>query len=273
MTIAKSQTATNSWFEMWLNTPKGYVTIALLLLLAFTSWNRADLPGLVNVAAAVGGAMVIDVAVALIQKRKRIVPDGALLTGMIVAMALSAQEHWYVAAGTAAIGILAKHLLKVGRKPIFNPAAFGLLVAIMLFKSGQSWWGALAELPAWCAIFVAAAGLVVTNRVNKFPVVFSFLGTYFTLFLGAALLHVNGVGDALRMPFTNSVLFLALFMVSDLPTSPIKAKDQIIFGVIAAVISVADFIALNGLSFLLLGLLIANAWNAWRSYKPKAVAA
>ncbi|MGE5672643.1 MAG: hypothetical protein ACM3XM_01980, partial [Mycobacterium leprae] len=64
MTTAKSQTATNSWFEMWLNTPKGYVTIALLLL-AFTSWNRADLPGLVNVAAAAGGAMVIDVAVAL----------------------------------------------------------------------------------------------------------------------------------------------------------------------------------------------------------------
>jgi len=46
---------------------------------------------------------------------------------------------------TGCIG--SKHLF-AARKPVFNPAAFGLFVSILLFHSSQSWRGGLPLLPS-----------------------------------------------------------------------------------------------------------------------------
>jgi Na+-translocating ferredoxin:NAD+ oxidoreductase RnfD subunit len=257
-----------SQVRAFLKTPKGYVLVVLLLLMAIATFHPGSWAGWLNAAAAIAGAVAMDVAFALGQERKRIFPDGAVLTGLIVAMVLSTSVPWYICGITGVIADLSKHLFKVKRKPIFNPAAFGLAVAIALFGSGQSWWGGLALLPAWATVAMLAGGLLVTRRVNKFPAVFAFVGTYFVLLLAAAFLHVNPgiVADAFRMPFTSSVLFLAFFMVTDPPTSPAQFGDQLVFGIMAAVISAADYLLVGGLLYLLLGLLAANAWEAWRAW-------
>lgn len=254
------------------STPKGLLTVELLALTLLTGFVAAAAGAWLNLAAAVGAAVLIDVAVALLQRRSRIFPDGALLTGLIVAMVLSPGVPWWQSAFAAAVAILSKHLLKIGRRPIFNPAAFGLLAALLLFRTGQSWWGALPLLPVWCIALLLIAGAVITERVNKFPQVLAFLGVYMLLFLFGGLLHVPVAGDAFRNPFIHSALFLAFFMVTDPPTSPAKYGDQVIFGILAAVISVADYLVLNGLSYLLVGLLVANGWSAWRSRRPAAQA-
>lgn len=258
--------------QAFLVTPKGYLLAILILLTAIAAFRPESNNGWINLGVAVAMAVGVDLLFASQQERRRIFPDGAVLTGLIVALVLSATVPPYLAALTAAVAILAKHLLRVKRRPIFNPAAFGLAVALLLFSSGQSWWGGLAMLPAWCTLFLIIAGMLVTERVNKFPLVLSFLGVYFGLFLILGLLHVSGVADALRMPFTNAVLFLAFFMVTDPPTSPARYDDQVLFGIIAAVISVAEYVLVGGLAFLLLGLLAANGWNAWRVYSLKGAA-
>lgn len=252
----------------FISTPKGLLIVELILLTLCTGFVAAAAGAWLNLAAAVAAAVLIDVVVALLQRRSRIFPDGAVLTGLIVAMVLSPGVPWYQTAFTAGVAILSKHLLKVGRKPIFNPAAFGLLVALLLFHTGQSWWGALPLLPRWCIALLLIAGAVITERVGKFPQVLAFLGVYMILFLFGGLLHLPTAGDAFRNPFIHSALFLAFFMVTDPPTSPAKYGDQVIFGVLAAVISVADYLVLNGLSYLLVGLLVANGWNAWRVWRP-----
>lgn len=260
-----------STFQTFIKTPKGTVLITLLVLMLFGLIHAADRHGIVNIIAAMATAGIIDVIVGKIRKNRRLIPDGGMVTGLIIGLILSDTVHWEVAALTAAIAVAAKHLLKIGRKPIFNPAAFALLFTLLFFHTGQSWWGDLADIPGILLPVLLISGFYITSRINKFPQVLSYLGTYFLLMTAAAALHLGNAaytpGDALRIPLLNAALFMAFFMLTDPPTSPGKEIDQVKFSVLAAVISVVVYLIFGGLSYLFIGLLVANGWRAYRSIR------
>ncbi|MFD3449665.1 RnfABCDGE type electron transport complex subunit D [Microbacteriaceae bacterium 4G12] len=253
-------------------TPKRSVLVMLLLLMGIAQVSAGAYTGLVHTGIAALTAMVLDTFIAGMKKQKLSFPDGAAITGLIVGLVLSPMTSAYIIALTAVIAIVSKHVFKVKKKPIFNPAAFGLLITAVLFSSGQSWWGGLSTLPVWCLIFVCMTGFFVTQKVNKFPQVFSFLGVYFLIIFIMGVKGIGNMGDMLRVPYINSALFLAFFMLTDPPTSLAKYKDQIVFGVITAVASIAAYMVFGGIVFLLVGVLVANGWKAWKSASSKKVA-
>jgi Na+-translocating ferredoxin:NAD+ oxidoreductase RnfD subunit len=267
-TRAQQQTAPGP-LRKFLRTPKGTVLWLLLALMLLAALHSSDRPGIANVIAATFTASMIDLFVAIIRKNKRVFPDGGIITGVIVGLVLSGTVNWQVAAITAAIAVGSKHILKIKRKPIFNPAAFALLFALLVFHTGQSWWGDLADIPVYFLPLLVAGGYLITNKVNKFPQVMTYLGTYFLLMTLAASLHFGNAaftpGDAMRVPLVNAALFLVFFMLTDPPTSPGKYGDQVTFSVIAAVVSVALYLVFGGLSYLFIGLLVANAYKAVKS--------
>jgi Na+-translocating ferredoxin:NAD+ oxidoreductase RnfD subunit len=253
-------------------TPKGSVLLVLLGLTVAGSIHASDRPGIKNILIAMMMAAAIDVVVGLIRKNKRVLPDGGMVTGLIIGLVLSGSVHWPVTALAAGLAVVSKHVLKIGRKPIFNPAALALLVTLLFFHTGQSWWGDLADLPVLFLPLLIVGGYFITSRVNKFPQVLTYLGTYFLLLTLAASLHLGNAsftpGDALRVPLVNAALFMAFFMLTDPPTSPGKYGEQVTFSVLAAVVSVAIYLVVGGLAYLLIGLLVANGWRAlisWRS--------
>jgi enediyne biosynthesis protein E5 len=254
------------------NTPKGYVLVTLIVIMIIASMYSQTYQGSIHSGIAVFVAVLLDVFIGLLQKRKRIVPDGAAITGLIVPLVLSPDVPWYIVSATTLIAIVSKHLFKVNRKPIFNPAAFGLLISLLLFSSDQNWWGGLSEMPVWGISFVLIGGFIVTQRVNKFPQLFSFIGIYFLTILIMGIYHIGQAGELYLNPFINSVLFLAFFMVTDPPTSPVKYTGQIVFGGSAAIISILFNTFIGGLSFLFVGLLALNCFNAislWISSKSR----
>lgn len=260
-------------FQKYLKTPKGYVTLLLVILMVLGAFHISDARGIVNAAIAVLTALAIDTFVAMAQGRTKIrVSDGGIVTALIVALILSTTVKWYVVIITTAIAVLSKHFIKSGRKPIFNPAAFGLLVAIYAFHVGESWWGDLASLPTIAMIAVLVTGYLITSRVNKFPQLFTFLAVYFAIFIGLGLLHNSLAADAFRNPIVNSTLFLAFFMMTDPPTSPAKYRHQAAFGAITAVVSSVIYLTVGGLTYLLIGLLVANLWKAIAVRQPRAAA-
>jgi len=248
-------------FTQWLRTPKGYVMISIMAFMLIAAVYSKDFRGVLTSFIAVGVSVSADSLCASIAKKKRAFPDSAMITGMILALILSTSTSYYVVAATALIAILSKYLLVFKKKPIFNPAAFGLLASILLFKAGQSWWGAFGDLPAWTSVILLFGGYMITNRVNKFPMVFSFLGTYFVFLLIMGIFHMGGAGDALRSPFLNATLFFALFMLTDPPTSPAKDRDQLIFGILSAVIGAVVYGIFGGLMYLFIGLLVGNLYQ------------
>ncbi|MDU0204060.1 MULTISPECIES: RnfABCDGE type electron transport complex subunit D [Paenibacillus] len=251
----------------WHKKPKSYVIICLVAFLVIAEVLLSDIKGIYNVIIALVTAVGMDGICFLFGKRKKWLADGAVITGFIIGLILSTTTSWYLVAITVIMAILSKHLIVFKKKPVFNPAAFGLLLSILFFQTGQSWWGAFGDLPVWTIGFLLVGGYVVTNRVNKFPQVFAFLSAYFLLLLLMGFMHVGEAADAFRPPFINASMFFALFMLTDPPTSPVSNKDQVIFGVLSAIVGVVIYGFFGGLMYLFIGLLISNAYQVVRSRK------
>jgi Na+-translocating ferredoxin:NAD+ oxidoreductase RnfD subunit len=252
-------------------TPKGLAILVLGLLAVLAGLGQ----GLIAVSPLISGAvipaMLADALVLRRLKKKWVFPSGALLTGLIVAMILSPREPWYVAAVTALIGVLSKYVVRVRTANVFNPAALALVATFYIFNTAQSWWGALPEISPFALSVLFATGIFIAYTVNKIPAVLAFLGGYYllatvTAFTGGA----TGVAELFRAPDLHAALYFAFFMVTDPPTSPPKHRDQIVFGAIVAAASYAAFELIGAAYFLLAGLLVANAWEAWRRTRSRA---
>ncbi|MDQ6670913.1 MAG: RnfABCDGE type electron transport complex subunit D [Chloroflexota bacterium] len=256
--------------QRFLRTPKGALAPVFLVLLALAGpaigWSLV----VPHVLAAVAGACLMELLIVRLDGGRLAWPSSALLSGLIVAFVLGPETHWAV---TACLGILAtisKHLLATRRWHIFNPAALALIVSIPLFGTAQSWWGALPDL-AWPFVLVLlGGGALVVDRINKFPLVLSFTGTYFGLFTLAALGNPTAVAEMFRAPFVQSALFMGLFMLTDPPTSPSRYADQIWIGVLVGITTCVAQLLGAGQAYLLIGLLAGNTALAARRWLNEA---
>jgi len=247
-------------------TPKGLLIIILMILTAIAAPGEGVLTVIIGMGSAVLAAGVVDVLI--LNRRKKIweFPSGAVLTAMIVTMVIRAQEHWYVPAVTSVVAVLSKYLIRTRSANVFNPAAIAIVSMFYVFHMGQSWWGALPEVtPLWLHASLLITGIYITDRVNKMPLVLSFLATYFILFTATAYFgDPQRVAEIFRSPDIEGAIYFALIILTDPPTSPAKYPDQLICGVIVAVVSYVVFQKFGVVYFLLAGVLVGNVWEAWR---------
>ena len=97
------------------------------------------------------------------------------------------------------------------------------------------------------------------------PLVLAFLGSYFLLFTVTAFVtDPHWVSEIFRSPDLQAALYFAFIILTDPPTSPAKYPDQIICGVIVAVVSYVFFEWAGVVYYLLAGVLVGNLWEAWR---------
>ena len=246
--------------QKWLKTPKGYVGITMFAYLIIASVGYKNMMGIRNGLMAILAAVIVDLICNNIKGKYSSIPDGAVITGLIISLILSSTTSILTIVGTAIIAILSKHLITFKKRPIFNPAAFGLLISVLLFQTGQSWWGAFGDLPVWTIAFLLVGGYIITNRINKFPQVFAYLLTSFLLLALMGFFNIGDAVDALRPPFINATLFFGFFMLTDPPTSPAKDKDQILFGILTAAAGTIIYGIFGGLMYLFIGLCIGNLY-------------
>jgi Na+-translocating ferredoxin:NAD+ oxidoreductase RnfD subunit len=249
-----------------LRTPKATLLVVFLVLLglggAALGW-RVVLP---HMLAAVLGASLAEVMVARLDQRRIGFASSAVLSGMIVGFVLGPTTPWPVTAVVGILATLSKHLLATDRWHIFNPAGLALLASVLLFGTGQSWWGSLPDLPWPFLLVVLAGGGIIVDRINKFPLVLAFLGTVWAVFAALGLVNPVAVAEQFRAPFMQATVFLALFMLTDPPTSPNRYVDQVAIGVLVAAVSCLAELLGAGQLYLLLGLLSGNVALAGRRW-------
>src|ERR671933_629662 len=186
-------------------TPKGLMLLVLALLAALAA-PRAGLatvaPGLL---VAMAGAALLDAPLLRLTRGEWQAPSGALLSALFVALVLDPHEPWYVPLCTAILAVNSKYLFRTRWANVFNPAAIALVANYFLFGSGQSWWGALPDLPL--------------------P---------FLAVLLATVADPAGVPGVFRVPTPNAPLFFVGFLLGDPPTSPARQRDQLVYGGIVA---------------------------------------
>lgn len=248
------------------------LTVILVLLAVIAAPGeglRIVLPGLLS---AVISAGLVDLAILRLKKKVWEFPSGAVLTAMIVSMVLRAQEPWYVVSITSVAAILSKYLFRSRHANVFNPAALAIIASFYVFHTGQSWWGALTEVPLLMQTVLLAAGIFITDRVNKVPLVLAFLGAYFLLFTVTSFVgDPRWVSEIYRSPDLEAALFFAFIILTDPPTSPAKYPDQIVCGVLVAAVSFAFFEWAGVVYYLLAGVLVGNVWEAWRRVHRRSI--
>ncbi len=118
-------------------------------------------------------AGILEVAIAFRSQRVLMWPASALLTGNGVAFVLRVPgtEHgdwwsmngWWIFAGTSAIALLSKYLIKVRGRHIFNPSNFGLVLCFLLLGAERAdplalWWGPLSPALVLAIVLIVAGG-------------------------------------------------------------------------------------------------------------------
>jgi len=113
---------------------------------------------------ALGTCAVLEVGIAFFRQRVVMWPASALLTGNGVAFILRVPgtphgDWWslrgaWIFAGTAAVSLLSKHVIRLRGRHIFNPSNIGLVLCFLLLGKSRAapldfWWGPMS---LWLAL-------------------------------------------------------------------------------------------------------------------------
>ncbi len=208
--------------------PARLLWIFLIVLGAYTIVFSLKGQGIVSLIALPALAVETDILFQMFRYRSIRAPDAALATGLLLALLLPPSVPLIQAVGVASAAIALRHVLRFQGRPVFNPAAAGVLMGALFFGLAPSWWGAVS---IW---LVVALGILLTLRTPgswRIPVAFvasyglvSVLGT---LLLGAVttpMVLLLGVFDP-------AILFFGFFMVPEPRSSATRPSDRWTFGV------------------------------------------
>jgi len=250
--------------KFW-GTPKGLLTAVFAVLILIAIPPHAPHAVMVSLSAAVLAASLVDAPILRLRKGEWEYPSGAVLTAAIVVMVLRWQEPWYVAAVTSVLAVLSKYVFRARGANVFNPAALAIVVSYYLFHAGQSWWGATPDVEPVARFILIGAGIFMANRVNKMPLVLTFLAAFYALFtITTFFADPLPLAEIFRTPDFQAELYFAFFILTDPPTSPVRYRDQVFCGLIVAAVSFACFELTGMVYYLLAGVLAGNVWEAWR---------
>jgi ASPIC/UnbV protein/VCBS repeat protein len=200
---------------------------------------------------------VLEVAIALRREHVLMWPASALLTGNGVAFVLRVPgtQHgdwwstngWWIFAGTAAISLLSKYVIKWRGSHVFNPSNFGLVLCFLVLGSDRAepldfWWGPMTAWMALALAIIVVGGLAILLRLKLLGIA---AGFWFAFAAGIAVVAFTGHAMTARWhlgPVTGryfwwvlvtspEVLVFMFFMITDPKTTPRGRVARVVYGV------------------------------------------
>ena len=189
---------------------------------------------------------VLEIAITARTQRVLMWPASALLTGNGVAFILRVPgtEHgdwwsmngWWIFAGTAAISLLSKYVIKFRGSHIFNPSNFGLVICFLLLGPERAdpldfWWGPMSVALALALVIITVGGLSILSRLKLLEIA---VGFWLSFALALAVLAASGHEMTARwhlgpitgwefwraLVFSPEILVFLFFMITDPRTIP-----------------------------------------------------
>ena len=190
----------------------------------------------VQLAAAIGTAVVLDFVLTLVVLRQIAVPLSAYLTGLSIGILLESYD-WRIFVVASGWGILSKYLVRNSKRHFFNPSNFGLVTALLLCPliatiAPGSQWGADYRV----AVVIIVLGLLMMKRVDRLHLAVAWLAGYAMMGGVRMALGQGGLVFALG-PMTGAEFALFTFvMLPDPKASPGTRRARIHWGLSIAVL-------------------------------------
>jgi Na+-translocating ferredoxin:NAD+ oxidoreductase RnfD subunit len=225
--------------------PKTYMTGLLLVLAAIGIFQQGYRDTFVLLILAVSTSVFLDLYIRYFKTKRIIFPSSAFISGMIIALVLSAVNKWYIPVIASCVAILQKNIIRYQGKHIFNPATFGLLFVTFIFSAPLSWWGQSFPL------LIVLIGAFVCYKMKRLKLPIVFIASFIIL---NNLFNRQSPLDSLLL--TN--IFFVFVMLIEPRTSPVTNKGIVIYPVLVALFSFIFFKLIPQYSFFLLALALGN---------------
>lgn len=171
-------------------------------------------------------SVLIEGAFLFLKTKKLQITDSALTSGLIIGYVLSAGSPWWMFLAVALLTVGLKRVLRFHGKNLFNPAALGIFLAILLLKGTTEWKGAYE----WYVLI--PAGFYIVHKIKKMELVWGYLGMSLLLFIPQAVMQ----GTPLLNIFGYFNFFFIFIMLIEPKTTPPTLGPKIVFGAGAALL-------------------------------------
>ncbi|MFH1127883.1 MAG: RnfABCDGE type electron transport complex subunit D [Candidatus Omnitrophota bacterium] len=203
---------------------KTQLILFLICFAIFLSLKNKDGAFLFAIAIAVISALVIESVILYFKTKTLQITESSIITGLIVGYVLSSDEAWWRFALASLLAILSKYLIRLQKKHIFNPAAFGIFLTLIIFGVSTQWQG------TYIWYILLPFGFYFGHKIRKIEILIGYAVVALASFgiqamlQKAALWHIFGY---------LSYFFIFIMLIEPL-TSPIKPMGKFIFGACVA---------------------------------------
>ncbi|MFA6216742.1 MAG: RnfABCDGE type electron transport complex subunit D [Candidatus Omnitrophota bacterium] len=200
---------------------KTQVILFLSAFAVFLAIKDRDAVFLFTTLTAVVSAALCETAFIFLRERKLRLTESSLISGLIIGFVLFRSQPWWVFTLAAFLAVSSKYVLRFNNKHVFNPAAFGVFMVIVLFRAQTQWQGTYD----W--YILAPAGLYGIAKIRKLEVLAGYGLTTLVLFGVQAMLQ--------KVPLLNIFGYVSYFyifvMMIEPRTSPLKPRAKWLFGI------------------------------------------
>ncbi len=242
-------------------------TAAVLITIQVLGQTVLDFElSIAQILVSIGTCALLELAFTFRRTRQVVWPASAMLTGNGVALILRvpgtihgdwwSMRGWWIFAGTAAISLLSKYLIRVDGRHLFNPSNIGLVIVFLALGPLRAepldfWWGPRSPSVLFAAAVIVTGGFLILRRLRLLSIALTFWVTF-----AAALGVVSLAGHCITArwhvgPLCNleywtiivtspELLIFLCFMITDPRTIPIGRRARMVYsvgvGVVAALL-------------------------------------
>ena len=205
-------------------TIKTKLIIFLIILTLFFLVKEKELIFLSTLIIALISAIIVDSSWYYFKNRKFSISESSIISALIIGFVLASDNSWWIIVLTSLFAMSSKYLIRINKKHIFNPAAFGIFLSIILFGANTQWRGTFL----WY-IFVPVGSYFI-YKIRKLELLFSYSAVALGLF--AIQAGLNKI--SLLNIFGYLSYFFIFIMLIEPKTTPIKPLAKLIFGILVA---------------------------------------
>jgi ferredoxin-NADP reductase len=162
-------------------------------------------------------------------------PESTWITALILALIITPPTAWVdttylpLALWASAWAVASKYIFAVGKKHLFNPAAFGVAITSIVLGLSASWWvGTASMLP-----LVLVGGLLIVRKIHRFDLWWACVAVFGVGITYMSIAHSTDLLSVLTKSFINTPLFFfATVMLTEPMTTPPSRMLRILYGAI-----------------------------------------
>jgi enediyne biosynthesis protein E5 len=205
---------------MKLDSIKTQVILFLSVFAFFLAVKDRDALFLFTTMIAVSSAALCEAGWVFLKERKLRLTESSVISGLIVGFVLFRSQPWWIFTLTSFLAITSKYVFRFNNKHVFNPAAFGIFLAIILLRAQTQWQGTYD----W--YILAPAGLYAIAKIRKLELLIGYGAATLVLFGAQAVWQ--------KVPVLNIFGYLSYFyifvMMVEPRTTPVKPRAKWLFG-------------------------------------------